>query len=446
MAKSTLKPTSIKPGVSKKEGSITEQGVQITNIVIRPVQRTLLDIEKWRNAHISAESINGSRVTLYDLYDDVLKDGFLKRLVAKRVLAVTKNRLRYVGADGKEIEEVNELLNLGEFRKLRRRIQLAKAWGISVIEIMPVEAGIKIFDVPKKHIVPEEGKVVFEQYGHDGIEYRKAPASNFIIEVGEWNDLGYLLESCAYVIYKRGNIADWANYAQIFGMPFREARYDGFNEQVRMQLENALDKAGSAAYAVLPKEAELTFHEMKGTAGSTELYDSLRKAMNEELSVHILGATETTTSSSSSGYAQSETHLKTVNELSDDDKADELSILNEKVRPLFIRLGLFPDGKFAYDEPVQPEVATKLIDMAVKLKNAGVPVADDHFYEISGIPKPENYEELKQKYEADKAAEKGIEAPQPGKKQAPAKPGKKMSVEDEVRKVLSDFFGEALNG
>lgn len=426
----------VKPGVIKKNGSITEQGLQIMNINIRPVQRSMLDIDKWRNAHIQAESINGSRVLLMDMYDDVLKDGFLKRLVAKRVLGVTKKKLRFCDKSGKEIDAVNDFINLAEFRKLRKKIQLCKAWGIGCIEIMNAD-GLKIFDVPKKHIKPDEGLIVYEQYGVDGIAYRNPPFSNYVVEIGEWNDLGYLLEACAYVIYKRGNIADWANYAQIFGMPFREARYDGFNEQVRLQLENALDKAGSAAYAVLPKEAELTFHEMKGTSGSSDLYDRLRTAMNEELAVHILGATETTTSSESSGYAQSETHYKTVNEVAEDDQEDELSILNEKVKPVLIRLGLLPaEGKFTYDDPVEPELANKLIDMAIKLKNAGIPVDDEHFYNISGIAKPADYDLQKQEIEAKKEAE--------AQKPPIVKPGKKLSVEDEVKKVLNDFFGEAL--
>lgn len=436
-----------KPGVTKKEGSVTEQGLVIQNITIRPVQRTMLDIEKWRTAHQTAESINGTRVSLYDLYDDVLKDGFLKRMVAKRVLGVTKNKLKYIDKGGKEIEAADDLLKLREFRKLRQRIQLYKAWGISVIESMNIGGKLKIFDVPRKHIRPKEGIIVHEQYGVDGINYRVPPVSNYIIEVGDWDDLGYLLEACAYVIYKRGNIADWANYAQIFGMPFREARYDGFNEQVRIQLENALEKAGSAAYAVLPKDTEMTFHENTGAAGSTELYDRLRTAMNEEMMVHILGATETTTSSKSSGYAQSETHQKTTDEVAQDDKEDELTILNELVLPVLINLGLLPKGgTFVYNEPVNIEVAGKKVDIALKLRNDGkVPISDDYFYEISGIPKPDNYAELKQKMEDEKiqpvpAPNDNIRPAKPGNKPGKKTKAQKLNAFEEFKLWAADFF------
>lgn len=432
-----------KPGVTKKDGQVTEQGIVIQNITIRPVQRTVLDIEKWRNAHKTAEGINGTRVLLYDLFDDCIKDGFLKRLVAKRILAVTKNKLQYIDKSGKEIEGADTLLKSFVFRKLRKRIQLQKAWGIAVIELMNINGSLKIFDVPKKHILPKEGKIVYEQYGVDGIDYRTPPVSNYVFEIGDWDDFGYLLEACAYVIYKRGDIADWANYAQIFGMPFREARYDGYNEAVRLQLEKALDAAGSAAYAVLPKDAEFTIHEQQGTAGSTTLYDTLRKAMNEEMLVHILGATETTTSSESSGYAQSKTHQKTTDEVAQDDKEDELAVLNELVLPVLVNIGLLPKGgKFAYDEPVDLETAKAKVAIAIDVKTkAKVPVSDDYFYEISGIPKPDNYDELKKMMEAETAIiPESADVKLLPKKDKKNKEAKKLSAFNEFKLWAADFF------
>lgn len=301
--------------------------------------------------------------------------------------------------------------------------------GTKVIELINNSGKLKVFDVPVKHIRPKEGIIAYDQYGVDGINYRELPYSNSVVEIGEWDELGYLLEACAYVIYKRGDIADWANYAQIFGMPFREGRYDGYNENVRIQLENALEKAGSAAYAVLPEGSSIVIHEAKNTSGSSDLYDKLRTAMNQELSVLILGATETTTSSDSSGYAQSETHLKTVDELAQDDKEDELSILNEQIYPVLVNLGLVPKGgTFVYDEPVNVDLAKAKVAIAVQLRNAGVPVSDDYFYEVSGVPKPENYDELKLANEDNDKDDSKITVK------------RKLTVEQIVENTLKRFF------
>jgi len=419
-------------------------GVVVQNIVMRPVNRTRSDIQDWRTRHMQAEGINGSRITLFDLYDDMLLDGFLKRLVAKRVLAVTKNKIKYVDRSGKVVEAANDILKKREFRKLRQYIQLYKAWGISVIELINENGMLKVFDVPKKHIVPTEGKITFDQYGNEGILYRTLRT---VIEIGEWNDLGYLLEACAYALYKRGVVADWANYAQIFGIPFREARYDGFNDVVRKQLELAMEKAASAAYGVFPKDVEITIHEAKSQSGSNELFDTLRKAMNEEMTVLILGATETTTSSSSSGYAQSETHKKTVDEVAADDKEDELSILNEKVLPVLALLGFIPEGgSFVYDEPVDIDVAEKRIKIAQTAKQMGVPVGDDYIYSITGIPKPDDYELQKAKQEVEIESEpEAIDVPKPKPTQIKkeGKPAKKLSIMEQFRLALADFFDPA---
>jgi len=391
------------PKVYKKEGETIESGKVIQNIVVRPVQRNKADIMDWRNRHQHAEGINGVRVDLYDLYDDVLLDGFLNRMMKNRILGVTKNRLRYVDKKGVEIKVENNIIDLLQFKLLREAIQLQKAWGISVIELMNDNGKLKFFDVPKKHILPKDGIIVNNQYDNDGISYRNPPYNKTVIEIGKHDDLGYLLIACPYVIYKRGDIADWANYAQIFGMPFREARYDGFNEMVRLQLEQALEKAASAAWAVLPKDAEFKLHEAKSGANSNELYNTLRQAMNEEIMVAILGATETTISSKSSGYAQSEIHKNTVDEQTYNDMAEELCILNDKLLPVMIYLGLLPaNGKFEYCEPMDIAEAVKKINLAQKVKAIGLPLNDDNIYEMSGLKKPVDYSQQKKKIEQQK--------------------------------------------
>lgn len=383
----------------RKEGSeILEGGVKIQNIVINPVHRTKADILNWRNAHQYAEAINGSRIALYDLYDDALLDAFLNRMVQNRILGVTKNKIIYVDKNQCAIDIPKNPIKLYEFQRLREAIQNSRAWGIGVFELINDNGSFRFFDVPKKHILPKEGKILYDQYGVEGIMYRNEPYNKTVIQIGKHDDLGYLLVAVPYALYKRGDIADWANYAQIFGMPFREARYDGFNEVVRLQLEQALEAAAAAAWIVLPKDAEFTMHEAKSVSGSSELYNTFRKAMNEEIMVAILGATETTTTSSSSGYAQSKTHKKAVNELQHDDMQHELATLNSIVLPVFIQIGLLPPGgKLIYENPIDLEAAVQKLGIIQSMKEMDFPVSDDDVYRISGLRKPRDYKEAKLK-------------------------------------------------
>lgn len=419
-----------KPTVTKKNGEVVANSAMFQNIVLRPVNRTSATIEKWRQAHIEAESGFGTRVTLYDLYEDARLDGFLERLIKKRLTGVLKHRLKYVDKNNVEIE-VDDLLKSRGFRKLRKEIGLQAAYGIAVIELSVENGKLKVFSIPKKHIRPNEGVITQEQYDFTGIDYRTAQMAKTVVQVGENDDLGYLLQASCYAFYKRGNIADWANYAQIFGMPFRVAKYDGYNPTVRSQVEQAMEKAASAAYAIVPKEVEFEIIKDTGSSASNEMYDTLRKAMNEEMTVLIIGATETTTSSKSSGYAQSETHLKSVEEVMEDDKENELSILNEDFLPVLQYLGLLPKGgAFKYEEVINITEAKDKVNMALTLRKGGTPVSDDYLYEVSGIPKPDDYEVQKKALEEQKAND-----------QANAIANKKkLSVTDELKSKFPDFF------
>ena len=144
---------------------LPERGIVIQNIQVRPIIRQAQDIEKWRNALKYAEAINGVRVTLYDLYEEVLLDGVLKNLMAKRILGVTKTRLKFVDKSGQEVPAIMDLIAKKSFRQLRKEIMLQKFWGIGVIELMKEMDEFKIYSVPRKHILPKEGKIVKEQYG-----------------------------------------------------------------------------------------------------------------------------------------------------------------------------------------------------------------------------------------------------------------------------------------
>ncbi len=435
--------------VTKKTTPVPEQGILIQKLDIRPIARTSQDIDKWRAALQAAEAINQNRVQLYDLYADVLLDGTLKNLVAKRILGVTKTKLRFVNNNGEQVKEMDDLLKTASFRTLRKEIQKQKAWGISVIELGIKQDKFHVYSVPRKHINPKTGTISTHQYDFgNGTNYLNPPFSNYVFQVGDSDDLGYILEAAQYVIYKRGGFGDWAQFSQLFGMPFREARYDGFNENVRLQLIKTLEEMGSAGFAVLPKEAELTLHEAKNSNGSANLYDLLRQACNQEMSVLILGQTETTTKTAGKLGGNDDTHEQTEDDINTDDKLDELSILNEKVKPILLNLGYPAEGEFMYEPEVEKLTIKEAVDVIkTAKKELGLPVSDDHIYEITGIPKPANYAAIKKEMEVDKKAQQTIQQQQqqqpkpkaPANKEAQAT----LSTWDKFQMYISDFFAQA---
>lgn len=413
-----------------------EQETIINNIVIRPVVRTTQEVEDWRNALRAAElTHNPNRVRLYDLYADLMLDATLSNLVEKRILNVTKTRLRYYNAAGEEVPEMSYLIDNLQFFELREEIMMQKFWGISLIELSREDDALSVYSVPRKHIRPDLGRIVWEQLGTTGIDYRENPLNRTIIEVGKSNDLGKLLKAAPYVIYKRGGFGDWSKFAELFGMPFREYRYDGFSPEVKNELEKAAEAYGSAAYAILPKEADFTIHPTPNVQGGGQLYDDLREACNQELSILILGQTETTMSSKSSGYAQSKTHAQTEDDINADDRKFELAVMNEKVAPVLANLG-YPVVEGGYfDHEIEDVKLSKKdeADILIKLRNGfNLPIDEGYIYEHFAIPKPANAAEIVEEdiVTNDPAEEKNDD-------------GSKLSFRSRVLHTLKSFFRNA---
>jgi hypothetical protein len=137
-----------------------EEGIVIQNIIIRPVQRITQDIQKWRSAMQTAEGVTQYRTTLYDMYSDVILDSVLSTLMEKRILNVTKSKLVFNDAAGKQVDDITALLQTEQFRQLRMQILLQKFWGITVVELIKENDSFRIFVVDRKHVKPKEGKIV----------------------------------------------------------------------------------------------------------------------------------------------------------------------------------------------------------------------------------------------------------------------------------------------
>ena len=294
-------------------------------------------------------------------------DPHLKGIWEKRVDAVLNKTLHYYDPKGHAIEEMDDLLILTEpFRDLQCQIMEEKAYGVMGIEALPGSA----FDwrpINRKHIKPESGIIAIEQSGTEGFEYDKLP---LVWVVGKPKKFGFLLECAPCALIKRGTVADWSQFSEIFGMPLRIAKYDTNDLKTKIELKTALDESGSAMVLMIPKQADFDIKDGKVTNADGSIYSNLKDAMNDEMSVIVLGATETTTSSKKSGYAQSQTHADQQLEKTKKDLTDLQTKLNSQKFISILQsydLPLVPGGKFRYEEEVNLDQLGKriIIDMAV---------------------------------------------------------------------------------
>lgn len=359
----------------------------INNVTVRPIHRKSQDIQAWRDALVQAEGYSQQRSMLFDLYADVLLDGHLNAVIQKRITSITNKELTFT-INGKEADDVIALTNKSFFETLLKEILKSKIWGHSLIELdWPApgsESKGETILIPRKHVKPRFGIVTEEQYGSEGIKYREKPWNARLIEIGGDEDLGLLLQAAQYAIYKRGGFGDWAEFVEVFGMPFRWATYN--NEESREVLEKALSEAGSAGYVVAPQDASIQFMSTQNQ-NSTDVFNFMRKACNEEMSITILGNSMTTTEAANSGYAQSKTHFDSQEEIHKDDRKFLLRVLNEKLTPLLAELGYKVKGgewDFADEETMS---LSDRIDIDLKVATQ-VPVPVSYWYDKYKIPVP----------------------------------------------------------
>lgn len=414
-------PTVERPDLNAgmKKIQTDQQGVVINHVTVRPINRQTQDIQKWRNALIAAEQGHQQRSLLYDLYEEILLDGRLKQLINQRIARITNTPMTFM-VDGKVDKTIKQLSRKKYFRKFLFHALMSRFWGHSLMELLwpapgSTDKGVTNL-IPRKHVKPKYGLVTKLPWDTEGINYRKPPLINNCIEVGEPDDLGLILEACPHVIFKRGGFGDWAEFAEVFGMPFRWATYQ--NEQSRLILESALSEAGAAGYVVAPEGANLQFHNPTAGSSSNDIFRFLINACNEELSITILGNTMTTTDSKHGGYAQSETQMKTQDELHKDDREFILSILNEDLKEYLVRLGYkIGEGEWSFEDGDGIPL-TQRIAIDTQVANI-VPIAEDYWYDKYLLPRPEAGEEIEDDVDDDDMEE---DSPPPPKKVQGKKP------------------------
>ncbi|MPM00633.1 hypothetical protein SDC9_46861 [bioreactor metagenome] len=424
----------------KKTTGKSPENIVVNQITISPPVRTTQDIAKWRAAIKSAESTIPRRVELYDLFDDIMLDGHLTSVIEKRQRAISNSEWVFQ-IDKKVDARITKMIQKQWFYDFMADLVDTKFWGHTAFDFNVLNDVIAYELVPRKHVEPVSGLISKQQVlTGDGFRYREEPWTRYIIEAGSKPYMGLLRKAAQYVIYKRAGFGDWKEFADLFGMPFRVAKYDGDDDLTRIQLENALKEAGSAAYAVLPTGSTIEFIQNSSNSGSTTLYDLLIKACNAELSKLFLSNTLTTEQGDKGARSLGDVHMEVEDDVHMADILFVTTFLNNEFKNLLASHGLpVLSGEFTRVEKRKTNLKDR-IEIDIKLKNeAKLPMSDDYFYDTYDVPKPENYDQL---IEEQKAAnpfppEPQDPQPQPGKKTPPVK--KEPSALARLMDIV-DFF------
>lgn len=383
-------------------GSSSGSPYHVPDVVLQMPELFLFDLQKFQSSLRQAKQIDHpSRARLYDLYESSELDIHYMGVLSKRLRGVTRIPIEF-HRDGKPDEVITPQLRSPWFKEVRKEITLAQFWGFSLMQFyLDKEGNIRADQINRKHYNPITRQLLQYQEDQEG-----TPIEGFenMLFVGSERNLGSLVDIMIAILYKRGSISDWAKFCNIFGIPIREYTYDAGDLEARRKIIEDARRQGSSAVYIHPKESSLVLHEPKNASATGELFENHANYWDRKISIRVLGNTLTTDANKVGTQALGEVHKEVEDEMNEDDRDTILDVLNYHMRPIFSNLGFNTEGGefvFAKKDKTHP---TQQVDIVLKLNSIGLPISDDYLYEFSGIPKPENYEELLAEKKAEKEA------------------------------------------
>ena len=384
-------------------GFITQQGGRLPDVVLQMPEIFLFDMQAYMSSLSLAKSIDyPSRARLYDMYESAMLDLHLSGVLAKRLRGVTKFQIQFLRNDGKTDEAISAQLRSPWFKQFRRDLIMSEFWGFTLVQFyLDADNNIKYDLIDRKHYDPVRKELLKFQNDHQGI-----PIHNFsdCLFVGTERGLGIFAEIMPAVLYKRGDMADWAQFCNIFGMPIREYTYDAGDENARRRLIADARRQGANAVYIHPKDSELKIIEAANKAGSAELYKTFADYWDSKISIRVLGNTLTTDAKETGTQALGQVHKEEEDDMNADDRDFILDVLNYDMKPIFQNLGFNTEGgQFVYakKDNINP---SQHIDIVQKLQSMGLPMDDDWLYQTFGVEKPKDYDRQKAQAQTNKEA------------------------------------------
>ena len=394
--------------MSKNKKKITAGGlVGMTSgqtIILRQPVRGGLDIGVYMNAIRKAEVVDyPQRARLLDLYDDIAMDSHLFSVLRKQKAAVLSSPIQFM-RNGKVDEKMDEHIKSPWFLRFLGDLVDHDWFGVggTLFQFYRDDKGWINYDlVPRKNVDAINRVILRNQTDLTGESWDEF---GNLLYIGKPRQIGNLAIPAFWVILKRNNVGDWADFAEIFGRPVREGTYDAWDESARQKLLNDIAALSGAGVFVHPSGTELKLIQADNVSGGGDLYEKLGQFCNNEISKAVTGNTLTTEAGDKGTQA-----LGTVQKEGEEDinffvKQGILNILNYDMTEVFAALGVNTAGGEFFFVPPKSRNTVEKANVIKTLKNdLCLPISDDYLYEEFGIPKPDNYEEMKEEMRARKS-------------------------------------------
>lgn len=410
-------------------GGLFHQPVGGNTILLTQATRWNRDISHYMRAVTEAERVDfPNRAKLYDLYDTALLDTHLSSVLDKRKSAVLSSRIEFT-RDGKPDEQIGEMLESPWFLQFLDDLLDTPWWGCSLFQFRRDASGWLTYDlIPRKHVEPIRRLILRMQSDIHGTSWDEY---GDLLFVGKPRAVGELIKDIPWVLYKRSDVADWSQFAELFGQPIREYTYNAGDDEARYNLVQDIFGSGGSAVFMHPEGSGMKLLEAGNKTGSSDLYKGLASFCNAEMSKHVLGNTLTTEAGEKGTQALGTVQKKSEELLLEKDKRFVLNVLNYDMTDLLESFG-YPvrGGKFAFVSEKNTDPSKRIVIIET-LDRLGLPLDHDQLYEEFGLNKPKDYD---RQIEARQTKE-----PEPPTPTIPEEEPEKRTFAN----WLNRFFGEA---
>lgn len=409
-------------------------------LIIKPPARSSVGIENYRSALKLAD--RGRRYKIVEIINELMDaDPVFSEAWDKRVRAITNADIVFQ-IDGKEVEPMMDLIDTTEFEDLLIETMLTLGFGKSVIEL-GFTPSFKIESIDRRHLNTETKHILVNPFDTTGIPYEN---DEFLLNLGNDNDLGLFITILPYVIFKRNGGSDYAQYCELYGIPQMVGLYDPDDDNARQEMEEAFEKRGSAGSVVMSKNGDLKTIGSEATSNNT-IHQDFLKWCDEQILIGIIGQTMTTKDGSS--YSQGKVHGDTEDDINKSDRRFVQRVLNEKLLPILEKRG-YPvkGGWFSFVEKEKALTKKEQLEIAKEVDDRTESGIDENYwYENFGLPKGSKKKEASPETkdeEPNETDEKKKEKETDDLKNRKSANSQKLTVREHTFwQKLKDFFANA---
>lgn len=349
--------------------------------------RTFEDLKGWENAISAADNLQlFSREEMNRIYRKVEAEphlasqwGTRKLKTLGKLFAVVNEK---VGDDGKTVEDkaATALLTTRWFIDLLDEILNATLWGFRLIEIGPIDKNTmaptsyqdtagRFYDpinvINPDHVKPEWGIIVADCNATQGLLIE--PNFKSTIFAGRRHDFGLLFKCVEPVLIKLNALANWSEWAEIFGHDLRVMKTDAEGD-ARLKAFNTLKMMGPSGFGIIDPEDEIIFAGTSRT-DAFRVYQELINTIDATTSKVIFGQDVI---SNNTGQVVGEVGENVSNLYGDSDATFLERFINDTVFPKLIELGMagLVGKRFKWDTSEKLTLAEQ-VEIDLKISQIG---------------------------------------------------------------------------